>query len=263
MESKKTDRLYKEKLNNQGCLMKIIEYNNNRDIIVEFQDDYRATIHTSYQNFLIGEVKNPYHHEVFDIGMIGVKYPAKINGKNTKEYTAWYSMIERCYYEKYKEQRPTYEDATCCEDWLLYENFYEWLHSQENFDKWYHGIKWTLDKDIINKRNKVYSPEKCCLVPMSVNNLFTKSDIARGDLPIGVTYHKRIGKYHAKISKLGKNGKYREHIGYYATVEKAFYAYKQAKEHYIKQVAQTEYSNSNITEECYNAMMNYIVEITD
>jgi hypothetical protein len=55
----------------------------------------------------------------------------------------------------------------------------------------------------------------------------------------------------------------REYIGTYPTPEKAFYAYKQYKEKLIKQVAQIEFDNGNITKECYEAMMNYEVEITD
>ena len=31
----------KEKLNNQGSLMRIVEYIDNRNIVVEFQDDYK------------------------------------------------------------------------------------------------------------------------------------------------------------------------------------------------------------------------------
>ena len=54
-----------------------------------------------------------------------------------------------------------------------------------------------------------------------------------------------------------------EHIGVYDTSEEAFYAYKEAKESYIKQVAQEEYSLGNITKKCYDAMMSYEVEITD
>ena len=43
----------------------------------------------------------------------------------------------------------------------------------------------------------------------------------------------------------------------------AFLAYKKAKESYIKQVAKEEYDKGNITKTCYEAMINYEVEITD
>ena len=43
--------LYEEKLNNQGCLMKIVEYNNSSNIIIEFQDEYKYRVKTIYGNF--------------------------------------------------------------------------------------------------------------------------------------------------------------------------------------------------------------------
>lgn len=264
VKSKKIDRLYEERYNNQGCLMKIVEYNNTCNIVVEFQDEYKTRVHSDYRFFSLGKVRNPYHPEVCGVGIVGNKYPAKANGKNIREYVLWKGMICRCFDNKYKEQHSTYQSANCCNEWLLYENFYDWLHSQNGFNKLTKdNDAWNLDKDILTKGNKLYSPETCCLVPKRVNLLFTKNDINRGDLPIGVSYHKRIGKFHAKISKYDGSKKYREHIGYYDTPEQAFQAYKTAKEKYIKQVAQEEYDRGNITEKCYDAMMKYKVEITD
>ena len=37
---------------------------------------------------------------VFGVGINDGKYPAKINGKNTKEYTLWMDILKRCYSEK-------------------------------------------------------------------------------------------------------------------------------------------------------------------
>ena len=80
-------------------------------------------------------------------------------------------------------------------------------------------------------------------------------------MPIGVK--KDGSKYRSRSSvKVGKKTKY-THLGTYNTPEEAFCAYKEAKEKYIKQVAKEEFSQGNITKECYNAMMNYEVEITD
>lgn len=52
-------------------------------------------------------------------------------------------------------------------------------------------------------------------------------------------------------------------IGVFDTPEKAFYAYKAYKEQLIKNVANIEFSKHTITEQCYIAMLNYKVEITD
>jgi hypothetical protein len=45
-----------------------------------------------------------------------------------------------------------------------------------------------LDKDILYKGNKIYSPDTCVFVPQEINALFVKNDANRGDLPIGVFY---------------------------------------------------------------------------
>lgn len=68
---KKMNHLNEEKYNKQGCLMKIIEYIDNRNIVVEFQDEYKAKVKTSYGNFKLGSVRNPYHPSIYGIGITG------------------------------------------------------------------------------------------------------------------------------------------------------------------------------------------------
>lgn len=259
--NKRQERLGEEKLNHQGCLMKIIEYNCANDIVVEFQDKYKGKVRTIYANYKFGNITNPYFTSILGVGMVGSKYKTSENKKHTKEYSAWCSMLSRCYDEKFKKHRDTYKNVTCCNEWLLFENFYEWLHSQPNFDKWYNGKKWAVDKDIINKGNKVYSPETCCLVPDRINSLFLKSNKRRGDLPIGVSSCKIDGctYYVLSISRKIHNHPSK----YFKSPEDAFYYYKKYKEDTIKQMAQEEFSKGNITKHCYDAMMKYQVEITD
>lgn len=239
--------------------MKIVEYDDANNLVVEFQDNYRARVHTTYQKFRNGVIKNPYHPSVYEVGMIGMKYPSRINDKHTKEYEAWRHMLGRCFDKRIKKKQLSYKSASCCEEWLVFENFYEWLHSQENFDKWLDGNRWCLDKDILVKGNKIYSPQTCCLVPNYVNVLFTKRNKDRGLLPIGVV--KQNNGFRAECNSPFEQ--YIKYIGMYPTSEQAFYAYKEHKEDVIKQVAKIEYANSNITKHCYEAMINYIVEITD
>lgn len=254
-EEEKLARLFEVNKNNNGCLMKIVEYNNADDVVVEFQDEYKTRVRTKYGAFKNGEVRNPYHKSECGVGIIGNKYPIRVNGKIIKEYKAWHNMLERCF----KSRNRTYENVTCCNEWLLYENFYEWIHSQDNFDRWLIGDRWEVDKDIIIKGNKIYSPETCCLVPHNINCLFLRKEASRGELPIGVSLPKNRSKYLAHISN--NNGT--SYIGYYETVYEAFQAYKEHKENLIKQIAQDEYSKNNITKRCYEAMMKYEVEITD
>lgn len=92
-------------------------------------------------------------------------------------------------------------------------------------------------------------------------SLFTKVNSIRGDYPIGVHWHKANHKFCAKCSNpyLGKE----EIIGEYDDPIVAFNNYKIYKEKLIQKVAIDEYTNKNITKKCYEAMMDYRIEITD
>lgn len=257
----KIERLGTENHNNQGCLMKIIEYNSSTDIVIEFQDEYKTRVKSAWKEFSNGGIKNPYYPEVYGVGMVGNKYPTTLNNKQTKDYEAWCNMLQRCFDIKIKNKKRylTYQDVTCCDEWLLFNNFYEWLHSQNNYDKWLNGDKWAIDKDILIKENKIYSPDTCCLVPQNVNGLFLKHNAARGNLPIGVSKHGNGYQARCRNPIINKE----VYIGMCSTPFNTFLLYKKYKEDLIKKVAETEFNNGNITEQCYNAMMNYQVEITD
>lgn len=263
--NKKENRIGEEKYNNQGCLMKIIDYKSYRQVIVEFQDKYKATVKTNYGAFQNGKVSNYMRESIYNIGIVGNIYPTYNKNKQLKEYQMWVGMLGRCYSDRIKEKYSTYKDITCCEEWLYYPNFYEWIHSQENFKNISNDQRWDLDKDIIIKHNNIYSPNNCCIVPHKINSLFIKNNANRNGLPIGVSYRQKEERYEAKVSKYNINGRnYYMSVGMYPTPEDAFYlGYKPYKEAYIKEIAQEEYNKGNITKKCYEAMMKYEVEITD
>ena len=54
-----------------------------------------------------------------------------------------------------------------------------------------------------------------------------------------------------------------KHLGYFATPEEAFQAYKSAKEIYVKERATKYFQEGKITQRVYQALMEYQVEITD
>ena len=257
--NEREDRLGEIKYNKQKCLMKIVGYNSSHDIIVEFQDEHKEKVHTNYKCFESGSVKNPYFPSIFGVGILGTKYSSKKDKVIVKEYRVWYDMLQRCYDDKYKKEHPTYQNAICCNEWLNYENFYEWIHSQKNFEKWLKGERWAIDKDILVKHNRIYSPDTCCLVPQNVNSLFITNKKVRGSLPIGVIKLKNGFRASCKNPFTNKN----QWIDLCETEICAFQQYKTFKENIIKQIAQIEYDKGNIIEKCYQAMMNYIVEIDD
>lgn len=251
----KKDRVGERFVSNEGYEMVIVEYNSSSDVWIEFQDEYKAKVHTTYQNCQKGEVKNPYHPSVYRVGFIGQgKYKSKVNGKATKYYKYWQSMLKRCYDSKYKEKQPTYKDCFANKETYCFQDFCKW------FDKNYYeieGERMELDKDILCKGNKEYSFNTMIFVPQRINVLFVKNDVDRGDCPIGVYYCKSNNKYKAECRILGDN----KYLGFYNTPEEAFLAYKQFKEAYIKEVAD-EYKN-RIPKELYDAMYTWEVEIDD
>lgn len=266
LKNKKQERIGTERYNNQGSLMKIVEYYGCHDIVVEFQDKWKYKTHAQLTQFNDGRIKNPYFPSVFGVGIIGeLKHTTETdNKKPCKEFQTWYEMIRRCYSQDYKKKESTYNYVTCCNEWLYYPNFYEWIIKQENYEVWKNIRLSCLDKDILIKGNKVYSPETCLLVPHYVNTLFTKRDKDRGNYPLGVSYDSATKNYAASVSRV-KNGKYRyKCFGNYPTPEEAFYlGYKPAKEKHIKEIAEEEFNKGTISKACYEAMMKYEVEITD
>ena len=217
-----------------------------------------------------GKCKNPFFASVFGYGYLGIDKKGSVpkmsefkDGKwcSTWEYNKWNAMLQRCFDNKLKEKYPTYKDVTCCDRWLCFANFLEDFEILKQEHNWNVDEKLNLDKDILNKNNKIYSLENCVLVPQWINTLFTKRDNDRGSYPVGVTYHKGAKKYQAHCSVNGKQTR----LGLYNTIEEAFNAYKIAKEQEIKRIADDCVSKGYITKDSrlYNAMINYQVEIDD
>ena len=270
MSKNKIDRIGETNISNEGCVMKIVEYNNRFDITVEFQDEHKYRVHTQYGHFKNGQCKNPFYPSVYGYGYLGTDKEGNTPNVNefkdgktviTWEYNKWMSMLKRCFDNKYKEKYPTYKDVTCCNRWLCFANFLEDFAILKNEYNWSKDEKLNLDKDILNKNNKIYSLENCVLVPDWINLLFIKRDANRGDCPIGVNYHKGAKKYQARCRINGK----RIRLGLYNTAEQSFNAYKQAKENEIKRVADECVSKGYVTKDSrlYKAMINYQVEIAD
>lgn len=245
-------KIGQENINNQGCMMRIIAYRNAKDIDVQFEDGTIVT-NKCYSAFKKGEIKNLNVASVCGVGFIG--YGSYSKKSDLKAYETWRSMIQRCYDAKYQSKQPTYVGCTTCDEWLCFQTFANWFYN--NYYE-IEGQRIQLDKDILVKNNKVYSPDTSVFVPQNINELFTKNNAKRGTLPIGVSYHKQNNKYHAKSSD-GSNNTI--HLGYYESPEEAFEAYKVYKEQLIKDTAE-EYKDI-IPDVLYEAMMNYTVNIED
>lgn len=252
-------RIGEQNYNTNGQLMTIIDYVDNRTVTVRFEDTGKTKI-CEYKKFKDGKVKDRFYPIVYGKGFLGNTTSMKADGSGKKKsYKVWNSMLMRCYDEKIHKTRPTYIDCNVCGEWLCYENFEKW------FDENYYEIqneKMVLDKDILLKGNRVYSPDTCVFVPERINGMFVKHDRDRGKFPIGVSYDSGHKKFKANVNIIIGEGKYDNyHLGFYDTIEEAFMKYKEAKEELIRNVA-NEYKDV-IPQKLYNALYKYKVEITD
>ena len=231
--------------------VKILEYKNNKQVVIMFLNTGFIT-EESMGVIRSGHIRDSSLPTTCGFGYIDIE-GASIGRNMTKEYRLWNGMVNRCYNEKELSRNPTYKDCYVSEDWRYLSNFKEWCHTQIGFDQ----DGWHLDKDILVKGNKVYSEDTCCFVPPEINNLFTKADRIRGKYPIGVYEDKQAGKFKVRISVEGKQ----KHVGRYYCEKEAFYAYKVAKEQYIKEVANK--WKGQIDVRVYEALINWEVNIDD
>jgi len=190
---------------------------------------------------------------VFGVGINDWVGNISVDGKDIREYKLWKSMLQRCFDEKCKQKKPTYNDVTCSKEWLSMTKFIEDVSQMRGYDL----SGWALDKDILQKGNKLYNKDACCFVPLEVNNLLIKRDNDRGEWPVGVDFHKVSGKFRAQLTINGKL----KYLGLFTTPEEAFFAYKAAKEAYIKVVAQK--WQHLLDERVFQALLDYEVNIDD
>ena len=251
------ERLGETRINNQGEVMFIVEYVNSQDVTVQFKRTGEV-VKCAYGTFVKGKVKSHFSASVFGVGITGLEPTRDENGKMIDSYKCWKRMLQRCYSAKYQEKQPTYIGCCVSDDWIYYPNFKNWYN--ENYYEIDNKTS-QLDKDVLIKGNKVYSPDTCVFVPNFINLLFTKRQKSRGELPIGVCYHKASKKYVAQL-RVFKDGKATlKYLGCFNTPNEAFEVYKQAKEDYIKEVAD-EYKD-RIPVKLYEAMYDYEVNIND
>ena len=232
---------------------KILKYNDSRNVVIQFlKTGFETTVELG--NIKNGNVKDRYSPSVYSVGIIGAKYPSRVNGVLTREYRLWMDMLRRCYSDGFRKKNPTYKDCEVSDNFKSYEYFYEWCNEQIGF-----GVEgFELDKDLLIKGNKIYNKNTCIFIPSEINLVLTKRTTSRGRHLIGVYWNK---KYKAFVAQISRNKGKREYLGYFKTELEAFNAYKVAKEAFIKEHANK--WKGQIDDRAYNALMNYTVEITD
>lgn len=145
-----------------------------------------------------------------------------------------------------------------------------WKKDRDAFAEWYsanyyecNGESMEVDKDLLYRGNKEYAPDKCCLLPHTINSALA-SATKRRDFskckaekiyPVGVNYDKSKEKYFASIMPFG-HGK-SEKLHYWDTPEEAFQEYKLFKESELRILA-VRY-RSMIPDHVFDALIKYEV----
>ena len=231
----------------------VVDYKGCTNVLVKF---YEPECYTTcqYSSLVKGRVANPNFPTVYWKGYTGV---GKYNGsKDRKVYKLWETMLKRAYCPKYRKDTPSYNGVTVCKEWLNFQNFADWCYSQNFFGaKDIKGNSYQLDKDLLIKGNKIYSPQHCCFVPNEINVLLINNKRDRGSCPVGVSVNKN--KYLATLSRV--TGKL--YLGRFKSKEEAFLVYKEAKEKHIRETA--EKWRGMVDDKVYEAMLRWEIHIDD
>lgn len=218
-----------DRFTNKYGTCEVIEWLSTKNVKIKWLDDFGHEMYSQTHSIERGAIKNPYYPALLGVGYVGVgPHLTSKNNKPEKPYYVWKAILTRCYDERKRAEWPSYQEVEVCSEWHNFQNFAEWYKANYVED-------WFLDKDILVKGNKIYSPETCCFVPAAINSMFTKANSIRGEYPIGV--HRPTRRPNLLVASCN-NGTGKSHvIGRYKTVEEAFSAYKDYKEALIKEVA--------------------------
>lgn len=135
-------------------------------------------------------------------------------------YHRWTDMLKRCYCKASLVKYPTYVDCVVSPEWLIFSNFKKWMEKQDWEGK-------DLDKDILVKGNKVYSPENCIFVTRKLHNFISDKRVSLGDTMMGVYKRKGDNKFEAYCCN--PISRKQEYLGRYTTEMDAHLAWKVRK----------------------------------
>lgn len=133
-------------------------------------------------------------------------------------YNAWRNMLGRCY-----GGHPSYKDCSVTPEWHRFSAFAEWAEP-----RYLDGYE--LDKDLLDRAARVYSPETCIFVPVRLNRLLNNRSKARGKYPCGVSYDSSSKRMRAGLSVNGN----KKNIASFPTAREAESAYLITRGEYLK-----------------------------
>jgi hypothetical protein len=181
---------------------------------------------------------------VYSVGVNDADYETQKRASGSKSswycpyYKRWSDILKRCYSEKYQASKLTYIGCSVCEDWLTFSNFKSWMEQQDWEGK-------HLDKDIIKRGNKVYSPEFCVFVGRIVNVFMNSNAAKRGEYPLGVSWDNRKNSFIGLCCN--PFTKKQERLGYFNCPNEAHKAWKARKHEHACALADIQ-TNTRVAE---------------
>lgn len=252
-----SSRLGESTTNKYGSKMKIIEYNSYDNLKVEFEDGYITE--GRYDSFKRGGILNWSDKFILGVGYKGKgKYKLKENGKSTYLYDEWHSMLSRCYNKNQQKsiKNRSYIGCKVCDEWHNFQNFAKWYEENSYVIE---GQKMRLDKDLLSKNNKIYSPDTCVIIPEILNMALQIGRTNNKSGYAGVDKRSE-NSYRARCSVCYEYGKSKVlNIASFNNPIDAFYSYKNFKENYVKELA--DIFKHQIPAKVYEALYRFEVTI--
>ena len=221
----------------------VIDYIDKNNVKVRFENGY--VTFCAAGNLRKGNVRNPFIPVLFNVGFSGEGSFSYTSHK--KIFRAWGDMLTRCYSETFHSKQPTYLGCTVDERWHNFQNFAADYLQMTGSD-----LDWQLDKDLLVRKNKIYSNETCCLLPHALNMAIQYE--SRNEFEPGV-YTVR-DKFTANIQINGKN----KNLGTFLLEHEAGLKYKSVKEDYVKELSNK--FKDLLDPKVYNALINWEVVLT-
>ena len=179
------------------------------------------------------------------------QYIPYITLKSNTAYSIWNGIYNRCY-----KGDKAYDGSFMCDLWRYNkDSFAEWWSSE-----YYEcdGESMAVDKDLLFPGNKEYAPDKCCIIPQTLNTMLSNCkkhrsmwESARMDLPLGVRYDSSMKMYYGEFKPCGHDEVIR--LSYWKTPEEAFEEYKRHKQADILIMAD-KYKNK-VPKKVYDALL--------
>lgn len=230
--------------NNFGDFV-VIEIKSSKEVYIKFDNTGGINKVWSIQ-IRKGEVKDKFAPTVYGFGFIGNEN-IKQDVLTKKASDLWRSMILRCYSTESNRSFASYADKTVCEEWRSFLLFKLWFIEKVNSGHYKEG--WHLDKDLLFKGNKVYSPTTCVFIPKEINLALPLSKNGKD-----YGYIEYRGKCRAScMNILGKT----EHL--YGTKEECINWYKNKKRESL--LSKAELFKGELEPQAYLALINYANDI--